>query len=142
MNSLLLLLNCSWSETPSPLRFHSFARSLARSLAEGYFLLEVGDVGTDLANPIEVALTLQPGRGWFLALIIVVGILALVQAYISIPVRRKMLKHYQGIIDGDMLHIYAKAEFGKKEEGEGEGTVGEENLKVSTGINGGGCERS
>jgi hypothetical protein len=86
-------------------------------------------VGTDLANPIEVALTLQPGREWFLALIIVVGILALVQAYISIPVRRKMLKHYDGIVNGDMLHIYAEAEYGKKKEGER--TVGEDNLKVS-----------
>ncbi|GMI19245.1 hypothetical protein TeGR_g2190 [Tetraparma gracilis] len=89
----------------------------------------VGDVGTDLANPIEVALTLQPGREWFLALIIVVGILALVQAHISIPVRRKMLKHYDGIVNGDMLHIYAEAEYGKKKEGER--TVGEDNLKVS-----------
>ncbi|GMI24990.1 hypothetical protein TeGR_g5492 [Tetraparma gracilis] len=95
---------------------------------KGYFLLEVGDVGTDLANPIEVALTLQPGREWFLALIIVVGILALVQAYISIPVRRKMLKHYEGIVNGDMLHIYAEAEYGKKKDGER--TVGEDNLKL------------
>ncbi|GMI21276.1 hypothetical protein TeGR_g9921 [Tetraparma gracilis] len=107
-----------------------------------YFGLEVGDVASDLFKPIFMAATFKAGREWFLALVVAVGLLALVQAYISIPVRRKMLKHYQGIIDGDMLHIYAKAEFGKKEEGGGEGTVGEENLKVSTGINGGGCERS
>ncbi|GMI50749.1 hypothetical protein TeGR_g15253, partial [Tetraparma gracilis] len=64
----------------------------------------------------------------FLALVVAVGLLALVQAYISIPVRRKMLKHYQGIIEGDMLHIYAEAEFGKKKEGES--TVGADNLKL------------
>ncbi|GMI36602.1 hypothetical protein TeGR_g8772 [Tetraparma gracilis] len=93
-----------------------------------FFALEVGDVASDLFKPIYMAATFTPGREWFLALVVAVGLLALVQAYISIPVRRKMLKHYRGIIEGDMLHIYAKAEFGKKKEGES--TVGEDNLKL------------
>ena len=95
-----------------------------------YFGLEVGDVASDLFKPIFLAATFKAGREWFLALVVAVGLLALVQAYISIPVRRKMLKHYQGIIEGDMLHIYAEAEYGKKEGG-GKGKVGEDNLKVS-----------
>ncbi|GMI19981.1 hypothetical protein TeGR_g175 [Tetraparma gracilis] len=93
-----------------------------------YYTLEAGDVLSDIAKPVYVALTLKPGREWLLALVVVVGLLALVQAYISIPVRRKMLKHYRGIIEGDMLHIYAEAEYGKKKDGEQ--TVGKDNLKL------------
>ncbi|GMI41571.1 hypothetical protein TeGR_g1555, partial [Tetraparma gracilis] len=93
-----------------------------------YYALEVGDVVSDLSKAIYLAATFTAGREWFLALVVAVGLLALVQAYISIPVRRKMLKHYEGIIEGDMLHIYAEAEYGKKEEGES--TVGADNLKL------------
>ncbi|GMI19877.1 hypothetical protein TeGR_g9691, partial [Tetraparma gracilis] len=94
-----------------------------------YFALEVGDVVSDLSKAIYLAATFTAGREWFLALVVAVGLLALVQAYISIPVRRKMLKHYEGIIEGDMLHIYAEAEYGEKKEGER--TVGEDNLKLN-----------
>jgi len=55
---------------------------------------------------------ITPGRDWLLVASSVVALLAVAQAYLTIPVRRRVLKHLNGIIEGDALHVYALALYG------------------------------
>ena len=76
---------------------------------QAMFAYEIIDMGSDMVKPVYMAVTLQAGREWLLAACGMVALLAVAQAFIAIPVRRRVLKHLTGIIQGDVLHVYAEA---------------------------------
>ena len=93
---------------------------------KAFLVYEIVDGLGDIAKPFYylAASSMARDQPWLLGLLFIVALSATFTSYYSIRTRKKVMSQMNGVVDGDLLHVYAEGVFSEEETG----VVGKDNL--------------